>query len=458
MGAASSLSSVTATSFYKRVSSILSQHLQRESRIVVALSGGVDSVVLLDVLRRWSARKKIELRAVHINHQISPNAGIWAHFCRALCREWEIPLQVVKVTVEHGNSTEAAAREERYKVFLRQRADYIALAHHLDDQGETLLLQLLRGAGIAGLSAMPVVRNTSAKMPASRDERHESTLLRPLLDISRAEIAAYARRRKLRWVEDESNADIGYDRNFLRHEVLPLIAQRYPGYRATLARASRHFAEATQLLDVLAAQDLPEDARNNGIPLETLQALGAVRAKNALRFYFRNAGIDAPSAAQLEECMRQALTAHADSEMLMVFGDYELRCFARRLYLVTKMPVLPMNYVQAWRGEDPWNLPELGGQFVFSRSKGFGISLAKLRNESVTVRLRVGGERFQPDSKRPRRSLKHWLQEARIPPWQRARLPLLYCKEHLIYVPGIGIDSLFQAQAHEESIAPQWNS
>jgi tRNA(Ile)-lysidine synthase len=209
-------------------------------RLLVGLSGGVDSVVLLDLLRRLSKRLGLELAALHVNHQINPAAGRWAAFCRAFCRRHGVALTVVRVKVPRRSSLEAAARAARYRAFAAQPSDFIVLAHNLDDQAETVFLQLLRGAGVKGLSAMPVVRNS---------------ILRPLLEVPRSEIEAYARQRKLKWIEDDSNADLGFDRNFLRHRVLPVIAQRYPSYRKTLARASRNLAEAAQLLDELAAAD-----------------------------------------------------------------------------------------------------------------------------------------------------------------------------------------------------------
>jgi tRNA(Ile)-lysidine synthase len=280
-----------------QISGVLRHHLQRDSRIVVALSGGVDSVVLCDLLRRYCKRRRCELRALHINHQISPNAAQWARFCRALCRAWKIPLMVVKVSVERGNSLEAAARTARYRVFAQQRTDFVALAHNRDDQAETLLLQLLRGAGVKGLSAMPVIR-TEANV----------TLLRPLLDVSREEIEAYAWKHKLEWVDDESNSDIYFDRNFLRHEILPVLARRYPAYRTTLARTGRNLAESAQLLDELAEIDLDGTKSGEGVPVALLRRLDVARAKNALRYHLRCCGVVAPNAARLEECVRQALS------------------------------------------------------------------------------------------------------------------------------------------------------
>ena len=233
--------------------------MRRGDRLVAGLSGGIDSVVMLDLLRRAAAKMRFELAALHVNHQINPAAAKWARFCGAYCRQLGIGLTVVKVNVPREASLEAAARNARYAAFARLPADFVALAHNLDDQAETVLLQLLRGAGVKGVSAMPALglriedwglRKISSPLTVETlHPRSHPSILRPLLDITRAEIEAYARARKLRWVEDDSNADTGFDRNFMRHRLLPVIAERYPAYRKTLARASRNFAEAAVLLD-----------------------------------------------------------------------------------------------------------------------------------------------------------------------------------------------------------------
>jgi len=451
-----------------RVFPLLQRYLKRGDRIVVALSGGVDSVVLCDLLRRYCQRRRCALRALHINHQLSPNAARWTRFCRALCRAWKIPLKVVKVSVGRGDSLEAAARAARYSVFAQQDADFVALAHHLDDQAETLLLQLLRGAGVRGLSAMPVLREAgggrrkAGQQPQSvpRLTPHPSLLtpsiLRPLLDISRDEIETYAWKRKLEWIEDESNSDIYFDRNFLRHEVLPRLARRYPSYRTTLARAGRNLAESAQLLDELAEIDLADMESGEGVPVALLRRLGTARAKNALRHYLRKSGVMAPSAVRLEECVRQALSTWHDARIVIDLGDHELRYFSGKLFVVAKHGKLPTNYQKTWRGEIRLRLEELGGTLTVRRVRGQGISLARLDGKPLTVRLRRGGESLQPDPKRPRRSLKNLLQEAHIPPWQRTKLPLLYCGRSLVGVPGIGIDTAFKAERGETGLVPEW--
>ncbi len=427
------------------VTAVLKRHVKSGDRLVAGLSGGVDSVVLLDLLRRLSIKLRFELAALHVNHQIHPAAGRWAAFCRAICRQHGIALTVVRVTVPRGNSLEAAARAARYRAFAALPADFIALAHNLDDQAETVILQLLRGAGVKGLSAMPIVRKHSRLTPA---------ILRPLLEIPRREIEAYARRRKLTWIEDDSNADPAFDRNFLRHEVLPVIARRYPAYRKTLLRASRNLAEATQLLDELAAGDVQLTA-SGGLEIAGLRNLSPPRAKNVLRHYLGLHGVTMPNAARLDEGVRQLRSQRA-TRTTIDLGEVALRRHANELRVVVKTPSLPGSYWREWHGESRLRLPELGGTLMLKKCRGSGLSLARLASAPVTVRLRQGGERLQLHPQRPRRSLKNLLQESRIPPWERARLPLLCCGDELVWAAGIGVGCRFKAGPGEASVQPVW--
>jgi tRNA(Ile)-lysidine synthase len=433
-------------------------------RLVVGLSGGVDSIVLLDCLRRVAARLRVQVGALHVNHQLSPNAGLWDAFCRRQCRARKIPYASVKVRVAPGDSVEAAARAARYSVFNGQQADYIVLAQHQDDQVETLLLQMLRGAGVRGLAAMPLLRRVEGKSKQPRKRRasslipHPSSLkiLRPMLDVTRAEILEYARVRRLEWIEDESNASLDFRRNFLRHEVLPVIARRFPAYRTTLARSAGHMAEAGELLNELAEQDAADSFDGETLAVALLRGLSDARARNLLRFFLARRGVVMPNVERLEEALRQVLTARQDARVAVGLDDCVLRRYADRLHVVPATRPLSRGYVRRWRGERKIDLPELGGTLLFRRSRDHGISLARLSGEAVTIRSRQGGERFQPDARRPRRSLKNLLQEARVAPWERDRLPLIYCGNVLVWVPEVGIDTGFQARADEAAVQPEW--
>ena len=460
-----------------RVAGNIKDIVKTGDRLVVGLSGGVDSVVLLDVLARLARRRRFRLSAIYVNHQLSPDASRWAAFCRKACAARTIPLRVVRVTVRRGNSLEAAARAARYDAFRRLHADHVALAHNQDDQAETLLLQLLRGAGVKGLAAMPLVRiegrariedrgsrvEKKSQSKAKRNLNPQSSILnpkflRPLLDVPRSEIEAYAKQRGLAWVEDESNIDSYFLRNFLRREVLPVIAQRVPAYRATLARSARHFAEAAQLLDDLALADGGPYVRNAALELSGLRRLSRARARNLLRWFLAGRGVPMPNADRLEEALKQALMAKDDARVCIDLGDRQLRRFAGALHLVAKTAPAPAGFSKRWRGEHKLVLTELNGVLTMKRRRGNGISLARIGTKPATIRTRRGGERLQPDCGRPRRSLKNLLQESRIPPWQRDGLPLLFCNGDLVWAPGIGIACKYQAKEGEPSIIPGWTA
>ncbi|MCC7486131.1 MAG: tRNA lysidine(34) synthetase TilS [Burkholderiales bacterium] len=450
-----SSTSSPAASLVEHVAAALAGMIAPGARVVLALSGGVDSVVLLDLLHRLRGRARFALCAAHVDHGLSPRSGEWASFCRRTCRRLGVPLRVVSVRVERGGGVEAGARAARYAALGRQRCDFVALAHHRDDQVETLLLQLLRGAGVKGLAAMPAVSGTP---PAATRRGHGAAavpvFIRPLLEVTREEILAYAKARGLEWVDDESNAELRFRRNYLRHRVLPVIAAQFPGYRAALARSARHLAEAAALLDDLAAADGAGAIDAGALRVEALRRLPPARARNLLRHFIARAGMDMPGAARLGEALRQALGAAKDARVAVELGERTLCRHEGRLYLVGGRTPAPLAL--EWRGERAVALAALGGTLHMRRMRGRGVSLARLRGRPLSIGVRRGGERLQVDSRRPRRTLKNLLQEARVPPWERERLPLLYCGHELVWAAGIGIACAYRARAGEQAVMPEW--
>jgi tRNA(Ile)-lysidine synthase len=453
------------------VENVLREQVRAGDHLVVALSGGVDSIVLLNLLVPLSAQIPFSLSAIHVNHGISASATEWSTFCRDLCRSMTIPLRVaqLKIRREPGISLEAAAREGRYREFRKLEADYVVLAQHLDDQAETLLLQLLRGAGVKGLSAMPIAGNIASNMEKGIPNARPK-LLRPMLDASRREIEEYARERGLQWITDESNVDVSFDRNFLRHKIFPLLETRFPSYRSTLLRASRHMAEASILLDELAEADSAGCAASGKLHIDELRKLSFPRARNLLRYALAQRRAILPSTVKLDEMLRQLLLLRPDAKMHVVFGNTEIRCFRGEVYVdkarVGKARIRrtsayeagPSNVVEGWpqwHGEKELAIGELG-VIRFVRRKSAGINVKKLVESPVTIRFRQGGERLRPDCNRPRRSLKNLLREASLPPWEREALPLIYSGEHLACVPGIGIECDFQAVPGEQGLLVSW--
>ena len=293
------------------VGACLDRRATSGQHLVVGLSGGIDSVVLLHCLRAESRPRQFSLSALHVHHGISANADAWARYCTDLCAEWDVPLLVEHVYVERNSSDglEAAARRARHDVFSRVASDWLALGHHRDDQAETLLFNLLRGTGLRGAAAM---------------SETNGRLLRPLLDVGRADIESYARHHGLRWIEDESNADQRFSRNHLRHAVLAGLEARFPGSTANLAAATRRFAEAESLLDDLACADLVGREADFPLDVAVLAALAEPRARNVLRYLLARRHIGIPGEERLREFLRQLLHAGPDRHPEVVFGAWRI--------------------------------------------------------------------------------------------------------------------------------------
>lgn len=409
---------------------VLQAHLPAAAELWVGLSGGRDSVVLLHLCKTFWPR----VRAIHVHHGLSPHADAWADFCATLCRDWEIPLSIVPVRVEPdaGRGLEAAARAARYRAYRESGARYLALGHHRRDQAETLLFNLCRGSGVAGAAAMPVCRAEAGLW-----------LLRPLLTWAIADVERYARTAGLAWVEDESNQDIRYRRNFLRQRILPRLAEVFPAVEANLARAAGHFAEAWGLLDVLARQDdaVLEAQR------ERLLQLDPARQANWLRWWLRQIGWQVPEAAALSEWLRQLAVAEGAPELRLREGSV---CVWRgQLY---RVPHRQRPVPCAWDGQGAllWG----GARLRLVPSVGAGISQARLAGRRLEVRLRQGGERLCPGPGRPRRALKKLLQESDIPPWERAYLPFIYVDGELVACVGVALAADWQCRAAEPGWLP----
>ncbi|NOU01863.1 MAG: tRNA lysidine(34) synthetase TilS [Gallionella sp.] len=488
----------SSNQFVEKVAAQIAPLLPVHSRILIGLSGGVDSVVLLHLLNQFAPKFSWQLSALHVHHGISPNADAWVKFCMELCANYAIPLVIEHVDIaplrEHG--IEAAARKLRHAAFAKQPCDVVVLAHHADDQSETLLLQLLRGAGVRGASAMPQFsgfnRNSVEFRPVRADgttshstksannadqvagyelveancdlaTSHPSTgsgrtdsvksTVRPLLHCSRHEILNYAAEHRLQWMEDESNADDSYPRNSLRHRVLPLLGEKFPAYRDTLARSAQHFAEANSLLDELAQQDAVQAIAGETMAVTALQSLTPPRAKNLLRYFLHRLGATMPQAVQIDEMLQQLCNARDDAAVCISFGDWQVRRYQGKVYVLCALGEFDKHIVMSWHGEAQLIWPALNTSLQFKHTQGVGISLGKLQHASVTLRLRQGGETLRPHPKAATRTLKNLLQEHHIPPWQRDRLPLLYCGEELVCVVGVAIAAAYQAAGDEAGIS-----
>jgi tRNA(Ile)-lysidine synthase len=428
------------------VAGALAAHVPAGAKVGVALSGGRDSIVLLDACITLVADRPFALHAIHVHHGLSPHADAWATFCAGTCAALGVPLTIRRVEVDASPASgmEGAARALRYEAIAAAAreagAAVVLLAHHQDDQAETLLLQLARGAGPHGLRAMPAAMR-----------KHELNWLRPLLAVPRAAIDAYASARGVRFIDDDSNADSRHRRNAVRLSVAPAMAAIFPGYPGTLARAATLQAESAQIQDDLAAIDAAGAFADGSLACQRLAALPEHRARNLLRWYLRQHGLRAPSAARLCAMLRQLTSASADARVRLVHDGAEIG--VHRGCLVVHAPPQP-PFAVAWRGEAALELPH--GRLEFLPCQGDGLALEHIAGRSFVVRNRSGGERLVVTPSGPRRSLKHVLQEAGVPHWQRAALPLVFCDGALAAVPGVAVDAGYRAAPGHPGLVPTW--
>ncbi len=420
----------------------LNQSHKKIKSMTVALSGGVDSVVLLHLLYALQKKHHFKLKATHVHHGLSKNADKWVKFCETLCAQLSVSLDVnyVKLPQKKSLGIEGEARRLRYEKLLQTKTDLVVLAHHEDDQAETFLLQLIRGAGVKGLSSM-----------AHFDEQRH--LWRPLLNTSRIDIESYAKQHKLKWIEDESNQNIDFDRNYIRSKILPILKNRFSHIIKVISRSSSHLAEAQYLLDDLAKIDLKKCLKsykyNHKIQVKTLNKLSLSRAKNVLRYWLELNDQLMPSKDLLDELLRQVLTAKKDAELkIQISKAFEIRRYQDEIYIVQKNQQTHKNYEMIWAGESEIILPN-GQKLTFNKVKGRGINLKFLSDQKLKIKNRKGGEFFKPNSKRPTKKIKQLLQESDLPPWERENLPLIFVGDDLAFVPNFGIDMKFQTKPKE---------
>jgi tRNA(Ile)-lysidine synthase len=414
----------------------------------VAYSGGMDSHVLLHALSALAPRLDVPLHAIHVHHGLQHAADQWSEHCAAFCRERQIPISLLRVSVtpEKGESLEAAAREARYRVLAQQMqpGDMLLTAHHQDDQAETVLLQLLRGSGPSGLAAMPGVMGFPP-----------GYLARPLLAFSRAQLAAYAAEQGLSWVEDASNRDISFDRNYLRQKVIPLLQERWPALGRTLSRSARHCGEAQRLIDSAAQQALAGLLEGDGLVISGFTALSAAQGRAVLRAWIRSRGYTLPDTARLDRILTEVVPAGEDRNPMIHWPGAELRRFRGRLYLGSPQPAPDPSLVLDWDGKTPLQLPAGLGRLHAERGLG-GISEQAWTAGPIRIRFRAGGERCRPVGRGKSRELKKLLQEFDIPPWERERLPLITIDSCLAAVGDLFFCEPFAAAEGEQGIRLRW--
>ena len=420
--------------------------LPAPSSYCVALSGGLDSSVLLHALAALREELAVPVSALHVDHGLQLDSMQWGEHCLALCQSLSVPLRRVRVEVgcckEKG--LEASARAARYRVFEDELFDgqMLLSAHHRNDQAETLLLQLLRGGGAHGLAGMPLLRALG-----------RGWLARPLLAVGRNALQAYADASGLGWIDDPSNRDIRWERNYIRHHLLPQLQQRRVGIVGVLARSAGHFAEDATLLDELAETDLAVCRQDGGLAIPSLLALSPARQRNLIRYFLRSEGLGLPDHRRLQAIQTDLLAAASDARPLVNWPGTEIRRYRDILYAMSSLPVLPGgDWEQGWDGSGTVVLPNGLGEFRLQERRGQGLRAECLRDGAVVLRLRRGGERLQLPGQTLHHSLKHCLQQAGIPPWRRERLPLLYIDGELAQVAGLWTAARFACEAGQTGL------
>lgn len=413
------------------------------SAFAVAFSGGRDSSVLLAGCRRLDLG--LPLRALHVDHGLQPDSRQWARHCAQAARDQGVEFRSVRVEIggRSSHGLEAQAREHRYRALgeLLGAGEMLLTAHHQDDQLETVLLRLFRGAGVKGL------RGIVASGALGR-----GFLGRPLLAFSRAEISAAAQAWELQWLEDPSNRDLRFDRNYLRATVLPSIRRRWPAVARTVSRAAAQMADAEGVLDALADRDARGIDDPSRISLAALRALDAPRRRNLLRHLLRSLDLPLPSARQLEQLLGAVDVARPDARACVRWPGAEAHVYGDRLYLMAELaPPTTRRPAGRVRPGQPWSGPE-GRIELVAAADGPALPDAWAR-EGLDVRFRAGGERLKLYGAAHHRPLKKLLQEARIVPWMRARMPLLYHDGQLVAVGELWISDRARAAP---SAAPGW--
>lgn len=411
--------------------------------VMVGFSGGLDSTVLLHLLANAPGRQPASLRALHVHHGLQKAADDWQEHCTNLCAQWDIPLQVVHVDVprDAGQGLEAAARDARHAAFkahLRE-GEWLALAHHQDDQAETFLLRALRGAGVDGLAAMQAQRSFGI-----------NTLWRPLLQVARSALETYASQHQLQWIEDPSNSSVDFDRNFLRLQVLPLLRQRWPHASAAMARSAELASQAAALLHENDANLLLRClSAGNALQLTELNQLAAPQQTRVLRLWAKQQGLPALPANGVLAIQQQLMAAGHDQQAEFRWQQARIVRWRDQLHAVPLIKPWPEGWTREWDGAEPVELPD-GGKLLLRGADAF--------DEPLQLRQRHGGERIQLPGRSHSHQLKHCLQQADVPPWLRAQLPLLCIGDSVLAAADRVISAPLQDWLQVRSASLEWQS
>ncbi|MCE2571454.1 tRNA lysidine(34) synthetase TilS [Motilimonas eburnea] len=415
---------------------------------LIGLSGGLDSVALLHLLVELKKHVPFELTALYVHHGLSANADVWLDFCQKLCLSLNVPFMAERVNLGdmQGESIEALARDARYQAFSKHlpASGQLLTAQHQNDQVESFILAAKRGSGVKGLSAMPLIKPFA-----------NGSQLRPLLEISRAELAQLAKAQGWQWVEDESNQNTQFDRNFIRAEIIPKLTERWPGVLTAIGRSARLCAEQQTLLTQLLQDELARFQSPQGaLQIEPLTQLDPLRRQAILRQWIDTHGYSLPSEVRLKEIWDNIALAREDAQPMLAFKGYQVRRYLGQLYLVKPESSVPAHLIVPLEAVQLNSLP-CGQQLKLQPSvQGERI---KLPQAPLTVRYQLAGShKLTPAGRNGSRSYKKLLQEYQVPPWLRAQIPIIFAGEEVIAVGELFICQPWLAQADEAGLSLIW--
>ncbi|NQY26562.1 MAG: tRNA lysidine(34) synthetase TilS [Piscirickettsiaceae bacterium] len=421
--------------------------LSKNKRVCIAYSGGVDSHVLLHILANNPNPKLKNCIAIHIDHGLNPDSRQWTQHCAAIAEQLNVDFCNIKIDVQNIKELgmEAAARQARYHAFQNTltQDEVLLTAQHQNDQAETLLLQLLRGAGPKGLSAM-----------AMQSQMGQMQLLRPLLSVSQADIVAYAKQYQLQWIEDPSNLETQWNRNYIRHTIWPIIEQRWPSAAITISRSAAHCAEASELMADLAQQDLASlniQYNDSKIAISPLLTLSPARLRNALRYIIEWKQLPLPSTICLQKIIDDVCLAKQDSVPIVSWTGVEVRRYHDALYFM--LPLAEHDGAERLSCNNTNELALQNQQVMSWQSAPQGIN-QQLISSGLTIRYRQGGEKIKPQGHAHHKTLKHLFQQWNIPTWQRERIPLIFKDDELIVVVGHCISDSMLSSTQEITYIP----
>ncbi|WOG25459.1 tRNA lysidine(34) synthetase TilS [Endozoicomonas sp. 8E] len=427
----------------------LIEHLSEQIRsvagkpVLVAFSGGVDSTVLLHLSVGLREQGKIKsLSAVHIHHGLSENADSWAEHCLSLCEQWQVPLEVVRVAIESSSDIERQAREARYAVFEDRLPEdgCLLMGHHQDDQAETVLFRLLRGSGLDGVAGMPASRGLGG-----------GVLLRPLLNISRQTIENYAENYGLGFVEDESNQDQRFRRNFLRQNLMPQIEAVWPGVAVRLAQFSEDVSEVNQMLleqteqyarSIIQAPPSRLWGERSVLDLEALKLINGLAARRLVRYWLASHQVQMPDRVRLNALFTDLIEAVEDAEPVVLIGAFQLRRFIGKLVLLRKPePIEREGFDWQWRADRVIKLPFSGGRL--SLEEGGDVRLPETTLRILFRSELPAGLKVAVKGREGRKTIKRWLQDYKVPPWVRESVPFVFHGDQLVALPGFFVTDTY---------------